>query len=144
MAVLSLAALGIVYGDIGTSPLYAVRECFHGDYGIQPLPENILGVLSLMFWSLMVIVSFKYLSFVLRADNNGEGGVIALAALVTRTVGLTGRRRVVLLALGLFAASLLYGDGMITPAISVLSAVEGIRIVTPALQPFVIPVTVVI
>jgi len=144
LAVLSLAALGIVYGDIGTSPLYAVRECFHGDFGIETSPANILGVLSLMFWSLMLIVSLKYLAYVLRADNNGEGGVIVLAALVTRTVGLSGRGRVVLLAMGLFAASLLYGDGMITPAISVLSAVEGIRIITPALESYVVPITVII
>lgn len=144
LLVLSIAALGIVYGDIGTSPLYAVRECFHGDYGIAPLPENVLGALSLMFWSLMVVVSFKYLAFVLRADNRGEGGVIAMAALVTRAVGLTGHGRWVLLTMGLFAAALLYGDGMITPAISVLSAIEGISIIAPAMQSYVIPITVII
>jgi KUP system potassium uptake protein len=143
LAVLSLAALGVVYGDIGTSPLYAIRECFHGEYGIAPSGENILGVLSLMFWSLMLIVSIKYLTFVLRADTQGEGGVIALAALVRRAP-LARRSRAVLVALGLFAAALLYGDGMITPAISVLSAVEGLRIITPLFETYVLPVTVLI
>jgi len=113
---LALAALGIVYGDIGTSPLYALRECFHGEYGIAPLPANVLGVLSLMFWSLILIVSLKYLTVILRADNNGEGGVLALMALASST-GRRSRRRLFVLGLGLFAASLLYGDGMITPAI---------------------------
>jgi KUP system potassium uptake protein len=140
LAVLSLAALGVVYGDIGTSPLYAVRECFHGDYGIEPTAPNILGVLSLMFWALIVIVTVKYLTFILRADNRGEGGIIALAALVGRS-GVPRRARTVLVTLGLFGTALLYGDGMITPAISVLSAVEGMDTITPALQPFVLPLT---
>jgi KUP system potassium uptake protein len=144
LAVLSLAALGVVYGDIGTSPLYAIRECFHGEYGISPTHANILGVLSLMFWSLLLIVSIKYLGFILRADNNGEGGVVALTALAGRGRRRSGSSRWLLLGMGLFAGALLYGDGMITPAISVLSAVEGLRIMTPALQPFVIPVTVAI
>ncbi|MGD8866729.1 MAG: potassium transporter Kup [Gemmatimonadales bacterium] len=143
LAVLSLAALGVVYGDIGTSPLYAIRECFHGEYGIEPTAENILGVLSLMFWALIVIVTVKYLTFILRADNRGEGGIIALAALVSQTA-VPRRLRAILLALGLFGAALLYGDGMITPAISVLSAVEGIRIITPTFQPFVLPTTTII
>jgi KUP system potassium uptake protein len=138
-----LAALGVVYGDIATSPLYAIRECFHGEYGIAPSAENVLGVLSLMFWSLMLIVSIKYLTFILRADNHGEGGVIALTALV-RQARLEGRARAVLVALGLFAASLLYGDGMITPAISVLSAVEGVRIITPLFEASVLPATIAI
>ena len=143
LATLSLAALGVVFGDIGTSPLYAIRECFHGEYGIPVTHENILGVLSLMFWALVMIVSLKYLSFVIRADNNGEGGVIALTALIKRArinkgIG-TG-----LVGVGLFAACLLYGDGMITPAISVLSAVEGIRIITPVFKPYVVPLTIVI
>ncbi len=141
---LSIGALGVVYGDIGTSPLYAVRECFHGEYGILPNQENVLGVLSLMFWALVVIVCTKYLTFILRADNNGEGGIIALVALVGRALNLGKRRRLFLLMIGLFAASLLYGDGMITPAISVLSAVEGLRIAAPGLEPYVIPLTVVI
>jgi len=124
---LSLAALGVVFGDIGTSPLYAIRECFHGEYGIAVSPANVLGVLSLMFWSLVMIVTFKYLIFVLKADNQGEGGVMALTALIKSTTGQVKNSRLTLVSIGLFAACLLYGDGMITPAISVLSAVEGIQ-----------------
>ena len=112
-----MTALGVVFGDIATSPLYAVRECFHGEYAITVSHENVLGVLSLMFWTLLMIVSFKYLSFVLRADNHGEGGVIALTALLRRKGSETKWGRSLLTA-GLFAACLLYGDGMITPAIS--------------------------
>jgi KUP system potassium uptake protein len=141
LGLLALTALGVVYGDIGTSPLYAVRECFHGEYGIAPTHQNIMGVLSLMFWTLMLIVALKYLSFVLRADNHGEGGVIALSALVGRCAV---RGSWFFIGLGLFAAALLYGDGMITPAISVLSAVEGLKVVTPLFDPYVIPVTIAI
>ena len=144
LAKLSLAALGVVFGDIGTSPLYAIRECFHGEYGIAVTHQNILGVLSLMFWSLVMIVSFKYLTIVLRADNNGEGGVIALTALLKRSRMVKKARGIGLVAVGLFAACLLYGDGMITPAISVLSAVEGIRIITPVFRPYIVPLTIVI
>lgn len=144
LAKLSLAALGVVFGDIGTSPLYAIRECFHGEYGISVTNENILGVLSLMFWALVMIVTLKYLTFVLRADNNGEGGVIALTALLKRSGIKKGRGGTGLVALGLFAACLLYGDGMITPAISVLSAVEGIRIITPVFEPYVVLLTILI
>jgi KUP system potassium uptake protein len=140
---LSLTALGVVFGDIGTSPLYAIRECFHGEYGIAATNGNILGVLSLMFWALVMIVCFKYLTFVLRADNNGEGGVIALTALLKR-VNIKKARGLGFIGLGLFAACLLYGDGMITPAISVLSAVEGIRIITPVFKPYIIPLTIII
>jgi KUP system potassium uptake protein len=143
LAKLSLAALGVVFGDIGTSPLYAIRECFHGDYGIPVTQGNVLGVLSLMFWALVLIVTLKYLTFVVRADNHGEGGVIALTALL-RHVQIAPRYRVGLAAIGLFAACLLYGDGMITPAISVLSAVEGIRIITPLFKPYVVPLTIAI
>jgi KUP system potassium uptake protein len=143
LAKLSIAALGVVFGDIGTSPLYAIRECFHGEYAIPVSNENILGVLSLMFWALIMIVTFKYLTFVFRADNNGEGGVIALTALIKRAK-ITKKRGIGLAAVGLFAACLLYGDGMITPAISVLSAVEGIRIITPVFKPYIIPLTIVI
>lgn len=141
---LSLAALGVVFGDIGTSPLYAIRECFHGEYGIAVSPANVLGVLSLMFWSLVMIVTFKYLIFVLRADNQGEGGVMALTALIKSATGQLKNSRLTLVSIGLFAACLLYGDGMITPAISVLSAVEGIRIITPLFKPYVVPVTIII
>jgi KUP system potassium uptake protein len=144
LAVLSLAALGIVYGDIGTSPLYALREAFLPAHGVSAaIPRNVLGVLSLIFWSLILIISFKYLIFVLRADHQGEGGAFALTALITPS-GAIKRSRWVLIGLGLFGAALLYGDGMITPAISVLSAVEGLSILTPALEPVVIPTTVAI
>lgn len=144
LARLSLAALGVVFGDIGTSPLYAIRECFHGKFGIAVTPENVLGVLSLLFWALLMIVTLKYLTFILRADNHGEGGVIALTALARS--GDTGKlsSQWTLIAAGLFAACLLYGDGMITPAISVLSAVEGIRIITPMFSPYIIPLTILV
>ncbi|MBX3010342.1 MAG: potassium transporter Kup [Caldilineaceae bacterium] len=145
LAMLALGALGVVYGDIGTSPLYAFRESFHGEYSIPVSPENVLGILSLIFWSLIAIISVKYLVFVMRADNRGEGGILALTALVNRsrpTVRRTPRYRLILL--GLFGTALLYGDGMITPAISVLSAVEGLEIATPVLQPYVIPITIAI
>ena len=124
MRVLTLGALGVVYGDIGTSPLYALRECFHGEHGVAATHDNVLGVLSLIFWSLTLIISIKYILFVMRADNNGEGGILALLALVAQSPGARRKSRASLIALGLFGAALLYGDGMITPAISVLSAVE--------------------
>ncbi len=143
-AILSFGALGVVYGDIGTSPLYALRECFHGHYGIEATPQNVLGVLSLVLWSLIVVVTIKYLIFVLRADNRGEGGVIALTALVGASLPAGSSRRRIALAVGLFAAALLYGDSMITPSISVLSAVEGIRIIAPHFEPYVIPATIVV
>jgi KUP system potassium uptake protein len=145
LARLSLAALGVVFGDIATSPIYAIRECFHGEYGIEASPANVMGILSLMFWALVLIVGLKYLTFVFRADNRGEGGVIALTALI-RGQGRPPEQQkgLGIVALGLFAACLLYGDGMITPAISVLSAVEGIGIITPVFGSYVIPLTVVI
>lgn len=139
-----LAVLGVVYGDIGTSPLYALRECFYGRAPFPPTTENVLGILSLIFWSLIVIISCKYLLFVMRADNRGEGGILALLALVVPMEGDGRKRRRTLFWLGLFGASLLYGDGVITPAISVLSAVEGLRVATPAFEPFVIPITILI
>ncbi|MCD6248881.1 MAG: potassium transporter Kup [candidate division Zixibacteria bacterium] len=141
---LSLAALGVVFGDIGTSPLYAIRECFYGEYGIAVTRDNIFGILSLMFWTLIIIVSIKYLSFIFRADNRGEGGIIALTALIKSITVSPTRRRLFLISMGIFGACLLYGDGMITPAISVLSAAEGLRIIAPELQKFVIPLTLVI
>lgn len=142
---LALGALGVVYGDIGTSPLYALRESFHHTYGIEPGPENVLGILSLIFWSLIIIISVKYLAFVLRADNQGEGGILALTALVMpRQSNNRYSRKNILILLGLFGTSLLYGDGIITPAISVLSAVEGLEIATPFFKPYIIPITVVI
>jgi len=144
LAFLSLAALGVVYGDIGTSPLYALRECFHGTYAIEVNRANILGVLSLVFWALLIVVTLKYLTFILRADNHGEGGVIALTALISPKKRTRSRHILLLGGLGLFGASLLYGDGMITPAISVLSAVEGLDVATPVLGPYVVPVTIAI
>jgi KUP system potassium uptake protein len=145
LAQLSLAALGIVFGDIATSPIYAIRDCFHGDYGMAVTHANVMGILSLMFWALVMIVGLKYLIFVFRADNRGEGGVIALTALIHGHPGRsTMRGRLGIIALGLFAACLLYGDGMITPAISVLSAVEGIGIMAPGFDPYVIPATLAI
>jgi KUP system potassium uptake protein len=144
LALLSLTALGIVYGDIGTSPLYAVRESFHPSHGIAASPENILGVLSLIFWSLILVISVKYLGFILRADNQGEGGILALAALCT-PMGVRQRtRRWGLVMLGLFGTALLYGDGAITPAISVLSAVEGLEVATPLFEPYIVPITIAI
>lgn len=140
---LSIGALGVVYGDIGTSPLYAIRECFYGHVAVPPTPANIFGVLSLIFWALIIIISIKYLIFILRADNRGEGGIIALMSLI-RGGRRESRSRWFLVAMGLFGAALLYGDGMITPAISVLSAVEGLDVATPALEPYVIPITLVI
>ncbi len=138
---LALAALGVVYGDIGTSPLYALKECFNGTHAVPLSTENVLGVLSLVFWSLNFVVSFKYIAMVLRADNRGEGGILALLALA-RPRDQAVHRRNLLIMLGLFGAALLYGDGMITPAISVLSAVEGLHVATPAFQRFVVPITV--
>jgi len=147
---LTLTALGVVYGDIGTSPLYAMRECFFGTHAVPPTHENVLGVLSLIIYALVLVISIKYVVLVMRADNQGEGGILALTALVP---GLKGERgtyarlavgRPVLIALGIFGTALLYGDGMITPAISVLSAVEGLEVATPLFTPYVVPLTVMI
>ncbi len=140
---LSLGALGVVYGDIGTSPLYALKECFNGKHGVPPTPENVLGVLSLVFWAMTFVVTVKYLAFVMEADNRGEGGILALLALVGRRRASRPARRALLVA-GLFGAALLYGDGVITPAISVLGAVEGLKVAAPSLGPLVVPITVAI
>ncbi len=142
---LIMGALGVVFGDIGTSPLYAIKECFHPLHGIAPTPENALGILSLVFWSLILIVVVKYLGFVMRADNEGDGGILALLALVMPAGSVHARRgRTLLVMAALFGAALLASDGMITPAISVLGAVEGLEVATPALQPLVVPISVVI
>jgi len=141
---LCLAALGIVYGDIGTSPIYALREAFYAHGGIAVQPANIYGVLSLIFWSLIIVISIKYLSVVMRASNNGEGGIIALVALLNPWKTEKKSRRYILMLCGLFGAALLYGDGTITPAISVLSAIEGLEVATPAFKPYVVPITIVI
>ena len=139
---LALVALGVVYGDIGTSPLFAIRECFHGPHAVAPTHDHVLGVLSLIFWALIIVISVKYLVFVLRANNRGEGGILALTALATPIKPTGHSERSLLILLGIFGASLLYGDGIITPAISVLGAMEGLSVATPALQPFVVPITI--
>jgi len=138
---LSLAALGVVYGDIGTSPLYAFRECFAPEHRLAVTPLNIHGILSLIFWSLIIVISVKYLLFVMRADNRGEGGILALMSLVRPR---RSKRRGILLGLALFGAALLYGDGMITPAITVLSAMEGLEVATPLFQPYIVVLTVIV
>ena len=141
---MSLGALGVVYGDIGTSPLYAMRECFSGTHPIAATPTNVLGVLSLIFWALVIVISIKYLVFVLRADNRGEGGILALMSLVRpRSEGVRGARWL-LIGIGIFGAALLYGDGVITPAISVLSAVEGLTVAAPVFERAVLPTTIAI
>ena len=146
---LMLAALGVVYGDIGTSPLYAIKECFSPEsvHHVAATPANVLGVLSLVFWSLLLVICVKYITFIMRADNEGAGGILALLALVPQPKdeareGTSGPGAVVLLVL--FGAALLYGDGIITPAISVLSAVEGLEVATTSLKPAVIPITCVV
>ncbi len=143
LGIATLTALGVVFGDIGTSPLYALRECFHGPHSIPLTEMNVMGVLSLIVWSLILVISVKYLVFVLRADNKGEGGILALTALVAprAQASLKGARGI-LITVGLFGAALLYGDGVITPAISVLSAVEGLNIATPFFEPYVVLITV--
>jgi KUP system potassium uptake protein len=141
---LSLAVLGVVYGDLGTSPLYALRECFSGAHGIEATAPNVIGATSLIIWFLMVLVSLKYIVFVLHADNKGEGGVLALMALVRRLGPARLRNVTVVAGLGIIGASLLFSDGIITPSISVLSAVEGLSVVTPALEPFIIPLSLLI
>jgi KUP system potassium uptake protein len=139
----SLLALGVVYGDIGTNPLFAFRESFLGsDPPLAATPGNVLGVLSLIFWALIVVISIKYLLLVMRADNRGEGGIVALVALLNPRQTKPGTLRYWLISIGLFGGALLYGDGTITPAISVLSAIEGLEVATPAFQPFVIPLTI--
>jgi KUP system potassium uptake protein len=146
LSLLTLAALGVVYGDIGTSPLYAMKEAFGPSHGLLPNAVNVYGILSLVTWSILMVVVAKYLVFILRADNNGEGGVLAMLALLLQdTSGRIGRRRrTVLILLGVFGTAMLYGDGIITPAISVLGAVEGLNIVTPSLSAYVVEITLVI
>ncbi|HXH62585.1 MAG TPA: potassium transporter Kup [Gemmatimonadales bacterium] len=145
LAFLALGAMGVVYGDIGTSPLYAIRETFYGAHGIAVTPANVLGVLSLVFWALVIVVTIKYHIVIIRADNKGEGGVLALMALVNGTRLSRGLQpRHIMIVLGIFGAALLYADGALTPAISVLSAVEGLEVATPALATWVIPITLAI
>jgi KUP system potassium uptake protein len=143
-AALALAALGVVYGDIGTSPLYTMKEVFAGNHPIPLLPESVLGILSLILWSLIVVVSVKYVTFIMRADNRGEGGIMALIALALQDAKGNPRREKAIMVLGLLGAGMFYGDGMVTPAISVLSALEGLEVATPAFKPFVIPITLLV
>ena len=142
---LTLAALGVVYGDIGTSPLYALKEVFGGAHNPVPItPQNILGILSLFFWSLMIVVTLKYVSFIMRANNEGEGGIVALMTLATDRKDGKSFRNLFLVTLGLIGAAFFYGDGVITPAISVLSAVEGLELITPNFKPFIVPISIII
>ncbi len=144
MAPLVLGAIGVVFGDIGTSPLYTLRTAFTGHHALTLTHENVLGILSVIFWALVVIVTLKYIVLIMRADNRGEGGILALTALVSRGLARTERRRWWLVGLGIFGAAMFYGDGMITPAITVLGAVEGLEVAAPALEHWVVPVTTVI
>ncbi|MDB5841654.1 MAG: potassium transporter Kup [Herminiimonas sp.] len=144
LATLTIAAIGIVYGDIGTSPLYTMKEVFSKDHGIALNYDNVLGVVSLIFWALTIIVSLKYVTLVLRANNRGEGGIMALTALAMSSVTQKSRWHYPVMLLGMVGTGLLYGDGVITPAISVLSAIEGLGVATPALTPYVLPLTIMI
>ena len=144
LALLTITALGVVFGDIGTSPLYALRECFKPEYGLTPTPDNVYGVLSLILWSLILVVSYKYIVFIMRADNRGEGGILAMLALILRKDTERRRGRAVLIGLALLGAALLYGDGIITPAITVLSSMEGLKVITPAFDSAVVPLTLII
>jgi KUP system potassium uptake protein len=142
LAGLTLGALGVVFGDIGTSPLYAIQTVFAIDHGaVRPTPGDVYGVISLVFWAITLIVSVKYVTFILRADNNGEGGIMALAALVQRAAAKVGVNSFVLVSLGVFGAALFYGDSVITPAISVLSAVEGLKVAAPGFSHLVLPIS---
>jgi KUP system potassium uptake protein len=139
---LAVAAMGVVYGDIGTSPLYTLKEVFGGHHPVPVTPDNVLGILSLVFWAMTITVSLKYVMFITRADNKGEGGIMALTSLALRTPGLTQGQLWLLSALGIFGAALFYGDAVITPAMSVLSAVEGLEVATPAFKPYVVPIAI--
>src|SRR5512133_1617336 len=144
LSVLTLAALGVVYGDIGTSPLYAFKEAFSGTHGLPLTEANVLAVLSMMFWSITLIVSLKYVTIMLRFDNGGEGGILALLALASRLTRQHPRLSWTVAMFGIFGASLCYGDAVITPAISVLSAVEGLSVATPAFEHWIVPITIAI
>ena len=144
VAALTLGAIGVVYGDIGTSPLYTVKEIFSVATGIALTQANIIGAISAIFWVLMLVVTLKYVILVLRADNRGEGGVMALLALAISTASAAPLRKKILLGLGVFGAALFYGDSILTPAISVLSAVEGFELITPGLSSFIMPISIAI
>jgi KUP system potassium uptake protein len=140
VAALTLGALGVVYGDIGTSPLYTMKEIFSPAMGIPLDATHLIGAVSVIFWGLMMVVTLKYVVLILRADNRGEGGIMALTALAAKAAGSSPQRRLILLLIGVFGAALFYGDSVITPAISVLSAVEGLEVATPAFKPYVLPI----
>lgn len=138
---LVVTALGVVFGDIGTSPLYTMKECFGANYGVTPTPENVLGILSLIFWAIGISISFKYVVFIMQADNKGEGGIMALMSLIQQKAQLEPQYKAILVTLGLMGASLFYGDGFITPAISVMSAIEGLEILQPELHHYIVPLS---
>lgn len=139
-----VAAIGVVFGDIGTSPLYTFKECFSGEHAVPASPSNVLGILSLIFWSILIVISLKYVVFIMKADNKGEGGIMAMTSLMMQKARLNPKIRYLLVLLGLVGASLFYGDGIITPAISVLSAVEGLEVLKPGLHDYIIPIAVVV
>src|SRR5512133_102989 len=140
-AALTIGALGVVYGDIGTSPLYTIKEVFNPAHGVAVNSQNLIGAVSVILWGLMFVVTLKYVILILRADNRGEGGIMALTALASKAAGATPKRRLILLMVGVFGGALFYGDSVITPAISVLSAVEGLEVATPAFKPYVLPIS---
>lgn len=144
LSAITLAALGVVFGDIGTSPLYALKESFHAAHGLGITPANVLGILSIIFWCLMLIISIKYVAIVMRVDNNGEGGIMALLALNLRKAKIAENKKIYLIAIGFVGASLFFGDGIITPAVSVLSAIEGLSIATHVFDPYILPIAVTI
>jgi len=139
-----IGAMGVVYGDIGTSPLYALRTAFTGQFGLSVSHDNVLGILSAFVWALLIVVTLKYITLIMRADNRGEGGILALTALVSRGIENRARMRWWLVGLGIFGAAMFYGDGMITPAVTVLGAVEGLGVIAPAMHPFIVPASIVI
>jgi KUP system potassium uptake protein len=144
MGLLMLGAIGVVFGDIGTSPLYTMKTLFTGRFGVPLTHDNVLGLLSVIFWSLILVVTLKYAALVMRADNRGEGGVLALTALVSARLTRESRLRWWLAGLGIFGAAMFFGDAMITPAVSVLGALEGIEVMTPMFVPYVVPLAIVI
>src|SRR5574337_1306108 len=141
---LILGAIGVVFGDIGTSPLYTMHETFLPEHGLYPLPSTVLGILSLVTWSLIIVVAVKYVSLVMRADNKGEGGIMALMTLAQRAAGKSERARRIIMLMALLGAALFFGDGVITPSISVLSAIEGLNVAAPTLSHWVVPITVLV
>jgi KUP system potassium uptake protein len=144
LAAMTLAAVGIVYGDIGTSPLYTLKTIFDPVHGLVLSTPNLLGIVSLIFWGLTMIVSLKYVTLILRADNRGEGGIMALMALALNSVTRQSRWHYALMVLGVFGATMFYGDSVITPAISVLGAIEGLEVATPGLERYVVPLTIIV